>query len=77
MPSDSSIPPICEDAIKLMAARNVIAKLYVALHREGWEPGPTTDEACLAAQDWLYSQYGNEIGAASEVFWKDLGLQAP
>jgi hypothetical protein len=58
-------------------AREVIAKLYVASKREGWEKGPTLSEAQDAAQDWLYKVYGHEQGAASELFWKDLGLTPP
>jgi hypothetical protein len=58
-------------------ARIVIAKLYVAMSREGWEKGPSINEARDAAQDWLYQTYGHDEGAASEVFWRDLGLEVP
>ncbi len=48
----------------------VIASLYVAIQRKGWEKGPTISEAISSANDWYYAQFGHEGGAASEELVK-------
>lgn len=55
-------------------ALKVIATLYVAMRREGWEEGPTIDEASNLACDWFYNNFGHDREAASVEFRKAIGL---
>ena len=41
-------------------AITVLAMLYSALVKEGWEEGPTDKEAITAAQDWFENRYGSD-----------------
>lgn len=52
------------------SALSVIAQLYVAVQRKGWEKGPTISEAIKGANDYYYAQFGYEGEPASEALIK-------
>lgn len=54
----------------------LIAMLYVAAQRSGWEKGPTLNEAINAANDWYYNKYGYEGPPASVALRKMGGGEA-
>lgn len=63
--------------MKVDRAEKVIAMLYVAIQREGWEKGPTIEEAIDSANDFYYFKHGEDADAcASDYYPKILGLKA-
>jgi len=53
----------------------VIGSLVVAVHREGWEEGPTINEANDLANTWYYAHFGYGGKAASQAL-EAAGLEA-
>ena len=54
--------------MKVQNAEQVIATLYLALKREGWEKGPTVNDAIEEAHSWFYNRNGYESGSPDEYY---------
>lgn len=51
-------------------ALKVIAVLYVAMRRQGWEEGPTISEAEEMAHDFYYNKFGHDVESARTFLTK-------